>query len=159
MKVLKTLTLCAALLFGAVAYAQNVKITGTVVDADSGEPIIGAAVIVPGTTQGTSTDIDGKFTLDAPAGTDLEFSCIGYSTITVKAVSSMNVRMQVDNRFLDEVVVTEKKEGRNIRVQLHVAPSDMGKVIGRQGRIARAIRSVVKAASAQEDYRIDVDID
>ena len=46
MKVLKTLTLCAALLFGAVAYAQNVKITGTVVDADSGEPIIGAAVIV-----------------------------------------------------------------------------------------------------------------
>ena len=59
----------------------------------------------------------------------------------------------------EEVVVTEKKEGRNIRVQLHVASSDMGKVIGRQGRIARAIRSGVKAASAQEDYRIDVDID
>ena len=59
----------------------------------------------------------------------------------------------------EEVVVTEKKEGRNIRVLLHVAPSDMGKVIGRQGRIARAIRSVVKAASSQEDYRIDVDID
>lgn len=61
--------------------------------------------------------------------------------------------------YPDEVIVIEKIEGRNIRVQLHVAPSDMGKVIGRQGRIARAIRSVVKAASAQEDYRIDVDID
>ena len=61
--------------------------------------------------------------------------------------------------YPDEVIVTEKIEGRNIRVQLHVAPSDMGKVIGRQGRIARAIRSVVKAASAQEDYRLDVDID
>ena len=61
--------------------------------------------------------------------------------------------------YPDEVIVTEKIEGRNIRVQLHVAPSDMGNVIGRQGRIARAIRSVVKAASAQEDYRIDVDID
>ena len=61
--------------------------------------------------------------------------------------------------YPDEVIVTEKIEGRNIRVQLHVASSDMGKVIGRQGRIARAIRSVVKAASAQEDYRIDVDID
>ena len=61
--------------------------------------------------------------------------------------------------YPDEVIVTEKIEGRNIRVQLHVAPSDMGKVVGRQGRIARAIRSVVKAASAQEDYRIDVDID
>ncbi|MEE1051605.1 MAG: KH domain-containing protein, partial [Lachnospiraceae bacterium] len=45
-----------------------------------------------------------------------------------------------------------------IRIQLHVAPSDMGKVIGRQGRIAKAIRSVVKAASSREEYRVDVDI-
>ncbi|MBQ1923748.1 MAG: KH domain-containing protein [Lachnospiraceae bacterium] len=59
----------------------------------------------------------------------------------------------------DEVVVTEKKEGKNIRIQLHVAPSDMGKVIGKQGRIAKAIRSVVKAASSKEDLRVDVDID
>ena len=145
MKVLKTLTLCAALLFGAVAYAQNVKITGTVVDADSGEPIIGAAVIVPGTTQGTSTDIDGKFTLDAPAGTDLEFSCIGYSTITVKAASSMNVRMQVDNRFLDEVVVTgymtEKKSDLTGSVSVvkmkEVADIPTGNVMtALQGRVA-----------------------
>lgn len=59
----------------------------------------------------------------------------------------------------DEVVVTEKKEGRNIRIQLHVAPSDMGKVIGKQGRIAKAIRSVVKAAASRDDIRVDVDID
>ncbi|MDO4284588.1 MAG: KH domain-containing protein [Eubacteriales bacterium] len=59
----------------------------------------------------------------------------------------------------EEVVVTEKREGRNLRLQLHVAPSDMGKVIGKQGRIAKAIRSVVKAASSKEDYRVDVDID
>ncbi len=59
----------------------------------------------------------------------------------------------------EEVVVTQKQEGKNIRLQLHVAPSDMGKVIGKQGRIAKAIRSVVKAASSREDYRVDVDID
>lgn len=59
----------------------------------------------------------------------------------------------------EEVVVTEETEGKNIRVHLHVAPSDMGKVIGKQGRIARAIRSVVKAASSRDDYRVDVDID
>lgn len=58
----------------------------------------------------------------------------------------------------DEVVVTEMQEGKNIRVQLHVAPSDMGKVIGKQGRIAKAIRSVVKAASSKDDIRVDVDI-
>ncbi len=58
----------------------------------------------------------------------------------------------------DEVVVTQKEEGRNITVELHVAPSDMGKVIGKQGRIAKAIRSVVKAASSKDNKRVDVEI-
>ncbi len=58
----------------------------------------------------------------------------------------------------DEVVVTEKEEGKNITVELHVAASDMGKVIGKQGRIAKAIRSVVKAASSKENKRVDVEI-
>ena len=58
----------------------------------------------------------------------------------------------------DEVVVTEKEEGKNITVELHVAPSDMGKVIGKQGRIAKAIRSVVKAAASKENKKVIVDI-
>ena len=49
----------------------------------------------------------------------------------------------------DEVEVTEKESGRSILVELKVAPSDMGKVIGKQGRIAKAIRSVVKAAASR----------
>lgn len=58
----------------------------------------------------------------------------------------------------DEVVVTEKNEGRNILIELHVAPSDMGKVIGKQGRIAKAIRAVVKAASSKDNTHVDVEI-
>ncbi len=58
----------------------------------------------------------------------------------------------------DEVVVTVKEDGRNIIIELHVAPDDMGKVIGKQGRIAKAIRSVVKAASSKENKRVDVEI-
>ena len=58
----------------------------------------------------------------------------------------------------EEVVVTQKQEGKNIRISLSVAPSDMGKVIGRQGRIAKSIRAVVKAASAVDGTRVDVDI-
>ncbi|MBP3476725.1 MAG: KH domain-containing protein [Lachnospiraceae bacterium] len=58
----------------------------------------------------------------------------------------------------DEVVVTQKEEGKNITVELHVAASDMGKVIGKQGRIAKAIRSVVKAASSKDNKRVDVEI-
>ena len=60
----------------------------------------------------------------------------------------------VDNP--SEVVVSEKKDGKNTIVELHVAQSDMGKVIGKQGRIAKAIRAVVKAAAANE--HVDVEI-
>ena len=58
----------------------------------------------------------------------------------------------------DEVCVTERQEGDTIVIELKVAPSDMGKVIGKQGRIAKAIRSVVKAASAKSDIKTVVDI-
>ncbi|MCR5503094.1 MAG: KH domain-containing protein [Lachnospiraceae bacterium] len=58
----------------------------------------------------------------------------------------------------DEVVVTEKEDGRNTVIELHVAEGDMGKVIGKQGRIARAIRTVVKAAAGNGDSRVDVEI-
>ena len=58
----------------------------------------------------------------------------------------------------DKVVVTQKEDDRAIIVELKVAQSDMGKVIGKQGRIAKAIRSVVKAASAKETKKVLVDI-
>lgn len=74
----------------------------------------------------------------------------------MKELVEVIAKALVDNP--DEVVVTEKQEGKNITVELHVAPSDMGKVIGKQGRIAKAIRSVVKAASVNENQRVDVEI-
>ena len=58
----------------------------------------------------------------------------------------------------EEVVVTEKESGKSTVIELKVAQSDMGKVIGKQGRIAKAIRSVVKAAASREDKRVIVDI-
>ena len=58
----------------------------------------------------------------------------------------------------DEVVVTETETEKTILVELRVAPSDMGKVIGKQGRIAKAIRSVVKAASSKEEKKVVVEI-
>lgn len=58
----------------------------------------------------------------------------------------------------DGVTVTEKQSGKTTVVELKVAPSDMGKVIGKQGRIAKAIRAVVKAAASKEDKKVVVDI-
>ena len=58
----------------------------------------------------------------------------------------------------DEVVVTESVKDDETVIALSVAPADMGKVIGKQGRIAKAIRSVVKAASSKEDKKVIVEI-
>ena len=74
----------------------------------------------------------------------------------MKDLVEVIARNLVDNP--DEVVVTEKTEGKSVVIELHVAPSDMGKVIGKQGRIAKAIRSVVKAASSKDNKIVDVEI-
>ena len=58
----------------------------------------------------------------------------------------------------DSVVVTEREDKKAAVLEVKVADSDMGKVIGKQGRIAKAIRSVVKAAAAKEDKKVIVDI-
>ncbi len=74
----------------------------------------------------------------------------------MKELVEVIAKALVDNP--DEVFVTEKADGKDIVVELHVAASDMGKVIGKQGRIAKAIRSVVKAASSKGNKRVDVEI-
>jgi predicted RNA-binding protein YlqC (UPF0109 family) len=58
----------------------------------------------------------------------------------------------------EEVTVTEKQEEKALILELHVASDDMGKVIGKQGRIAKAIRSVVKAAANKSEQKVIVDI-
>ena len=58
----------------------------------------------------------------------------------------------------DSVAVSERQDGRTTVIEVRVADSDMGKVIGKQGRIAKAIRSVLKAAAAKADKKVVVDI-
>ena len=92
---------------------QKQTVKGTVKDAN-GDPIIGATVKVKGSTGGTVTDIDGKFTLDAPAGAELEVSSIGYLKQIVKAKGNIAIVLKDDSQTLDELVVVgygvQKKE-------------------------------------------------
>ena len=60
--------------------------------------------------------------------------------------------------YPEKVEVKEIQEEHSLLLELHVAPEDMGKVIGKQGRIAKAIRSVVKAASSRDNQKVDVEI-
>ena len=74
----------------------------------------------------------------------------------MKELVEVIAKSLVDNP--DEVVVTQTENDKAIVIELRVAQSDMGKVIGQQGRIAKAIRAVVKAASSKEEKKVIVDI-
>lgn len=103
----KRLTMLLACLFLTLgmAFAQT-KVTGTVISQEDGLPIIGATVMVEGTKTGTTTNIDGVFTLSVPAGKKLVISYVGMKPQTVAAKPGMKVTLESSSQVVDEVVVT-----------------------------------------------------
>ena len=95
-------------------WAQNISVSGTVTDVN-GEPLVGVYVLVEGTSNGTATDIDGKYTLNAPSNGTLVFTLIGMknSVAPIKGKAVVNVTMEEDAVLLEDVVVvgwgTQKK--------------------------------------------------
>lgn len=96
-----------------VAYAQRAsssaavpgQVTGVVLD-ETGEPLIGATVMVKGTTNGATTDLDGNFSIKASKGATLVVSYVGYNSQEVKATSgNMNIKLKPNDQVLDELVV------------------------------------------------------
>jgi len=109
--------LVGMLLISCAVMAQQVN--GTVTSSDDGTPIPGASVIVKGTTNGTTTDADGKYNLDAGGSATLVFSFVGYATqeVQVGSMTLVNVSLVPDIQSLQEVVVTAlgiKKESRQL---------------------------------------------
>ena len=106
--------LCGLVLGASALLAQNtITVKGTILDPDK-QPVIGAAVMQSGTTNGASTDLDGNFTITVPMGADLVVSAIGYETLQVKATSStLNITLAEESTELDETIVvgygTQKK--------------------------------------------------
>ncbi|MGM9816377.1 MAG: SusC/RagA family TonB-linked outer membrane protein [Lepagella sp.] len=144
---MKKLILSAIMLIIAVlsANAQEITVKGCVVSATDSEPLIGASVISSANySTGTSTDIDGNFTLKVKEGTSLTISYVGYKTTTVKAQPEMLIRLSEDSEVLDEVVIvgysTEKKSDLTGSVSVvkmkDVADTPTGNVIqSLQGRV------------------------
>ena len=101
------MTVASMILSVGAIWAQNVKVSGTVTDK-TGEPLIGVYVLVQGTTTGTSTDLDGKYVLDAPASGNLVFSLMGMAetVVAVNNRSVIDVVMEEDAVLLEDVVVT-----------------------------------------------------
>ena len=102
----KRLMLLLATLFLVMGQALAQKISGTVIGQEDGEPVIGASVMVQGTKTGTTTNLDGKFTLTVPAGKKIVISYIGMNTLTLTPKNGMVVKMTANATTVDEVVVT-----------------------------------------------------
>src|SRR5574344_1206832 len=97
---------CLAMLFLSLSLvAQPKKVSGTVVDKIG--PVVGASVVEKGTQNGVITDLDGNYSISAPAGSVLIFSSIGYKDVEVTVGTSdvYNVTLEEDRLLLDEVVV------------------------------------------------------
>ena len=102
----RTLTMMLLCLMGWVIALAQTAISGTVVSAQDGEPIIGAAVKVKGSTQGVVTNLDGQFSINVLAGTTLVFSYVGMQAKEAAAKNGMKVQLIPDDQMLEEVVVT-----------------------------------------------------
>ena len=105
----KLLSIIAMLVLSlSMLMAQNRTVTGSVISAEDGEPVIGATVIVPGTNIGTVTGLDGKFSLNVPENAkQLTISYVGMASQTVNIRNNkVSVYLEADDKILDDVVVT-----------------------------------------------------
>ena len=98
------LTLLVGMFLSVDAFAQQITVKGLVKDG-TGEPVIGANVLVKGTTNGAITDFDGNFQLTANQGDIIVVSFIGYTTQELPAAANMNIILKDDTELMDEVVV------------------------------------------------------
>ena len=105
-KKLFTIALCLFISIGA-ALAQTIKVSGTVTEAATGEPIPGVTVMLEGTLTGTSTDINGNYTISVPAKSTLVFTSVGFAAqnVAVDGKTVINVALSQDAEFLDETIV------------------------------------------------------
>lgn len=125
----KSFILFLTLFLCVVGYAQKLTISGVVIDKDLKEPLTGVNVLVKGSTVGTVTDLDGKYTVEADANATLVFSYLSMKTVeeAVGGRSTINVTMVSDAEALEEVVVTAMGIKRESKTLTYAAQTVGGK--------------------------------
>lgn len=108
--------------------AQQQPVKGTIVDVN-GNPIPGASVMIPGTTTGTVTLVDGTFSLNIAEGTTVEVGCLGYTTVKVNAKNGMKIVLKEDALMLSDVVVVGYGTQKKANLTGAVATVDVNKTL------------------------------
>ena len=162
---LRAVAVCAMLMIAQFGFAQTITVTGQVLDASDGQPLIGVGV-VPSTGGGTITDYDGNYVIKAPKDATLTFSSLGYLTVTeaINGRTVINVTLSPDSEALEEVVVlgytTQKKSELSSAVVTvsaekltDVTTPDVGNML--QGKVAGVM---VMNSSGQPGSSADIRI-
>ncbi|MBO7321647.1 MAG: TonB-dependent receptor [Bacteroidales bacterium] len=107
MKKIRLVLTCLLLAVTSSVFAQNIQVSGVVTDATDGSTLVGASVVVKGTSVGTSTDLDGRYTISAPADAVLEFVYVGYVTaaVPVNGRTTVDVTLKTEAEALDDVII------------------------------------------------------
>ena len=127
----------------SMAFAQS-QISGHVTSSEDGSPVIGASIKVAGTNTGTVTDIDGNFSLNAPAGAKLEITYIGMQSKTAKASSNMKIVLDADNQSLDDVVVVAYGTAKRQSITGSVTAVDSKEI---ENRISTSVTGALEGAA------------
>ena len=145
-KVYRYFTMLFVLFTGVAAYAQN-RITGTVLD-DSGYPLTGTSVLVEGSSNGTTTDIDGKYSIEASKGAVLLFDFIGFEPqrVTVSDKAVIDVVMKASSEFLEETVVVGYGVQKKVNVTGAVATVNYSDIA--ESRPVTTTAAMLRGASA-----------
>ena len=145
--------LALLLLLPGQIFAQNLRVEGRVLD-ELGEGLIGAGVVIQGTTTGTVTDIDGNFVLPSvPRGASLEISCIGYTTQVIQVTGqNITVTMEPDTHALDEAVVVAYGQQKKVTITGAVsAVSGEGLLKAPVASVANALQGNLPGVSAVQN--------
>lgn len=145
-KIYRCFTMLLILFTGVAAYAQN-RISGTVLD-DSGYPLTGTSVLMEGSSNGTITDVDGKYTINAAKGAVLLFDFIGFEPqrITVGDKAVIDVVMKVSSEFLEETVVVGYGVQKKVNVTGAVATVNYSDIA--ESRPVTTTAAMLRGASA-----------
>ena len=139
----RALFLIFALSFiGIGIITAQTQVRGSVID-EAGDPIIGATIQIKGTGQGTITDMDGHFSLTAPAGSTLVVSYVGYATQEVEATPNVRVTLISDTHALDEVLVVAYGTARKSAITGAISTVDVGEI---EKRPVSSISSVLEGS-------------
>ena len=157
-KFIRSVAISSVLLASVGAFAQNgMKDIKGVIHDDKGEPVIGASVVVQGTSNGTISDLDGNFTLSVPEGSVIEISFVGFETQKIKVAqkSDFHIVLHDDTELLDEVVVVGYGVQKKSDLTSAVASVKADEIVGTsvtsldQGLQGRAAGVVVLNTSGQ----------